>query len=102
MTLDVLISGLSLILEFLALIFLRIREPELARPFQVRGGIRGAVLLGVCPSLLLILSVVRGEQETILGMNGLLFGAILIAAGGLAYLPTLLIDPGGKNKAPAD
>jgi amino acid transporter len=101
-TLDVLISGLSLILEFLALIFLRIREPELARPFQVRGGILGAVLLGVCPSLLLILSVVRGEEETILGMNGLLFGAILIAAGVLAYLPTLLIDPGGKTKAPAD
>jgi hypothetical protein len=30
-------------------------------------------------------------------MNGLLFGAILIAAGVLAYLPTLLIDPGGKT-----
>jgi len=51
---------------------------------------------------LLILSVVRGEQETILGMNGLLFGAILIAAGVLAYLPTLLINPDGKAKAPAD
>jgi amino acid transporter len=96
-TIDVLISGLSLILEFLALVFLRIREPNLARPFRVPGGIRGAVLLGVFPLLLLILSAVRGEEETILGMNGLLFGALLIAAGFLAYLPTLLVAPAAES-----
>jgi amino acid transporter len=92
-TLDVLISGLSLILEFLALVFLRVREPKLLRPFRVPGGTSGAVLLGVFPLLLLILSAIQGEEETILGMNGLLFGAILIAAGFLAYLPTLLVAP---------
>ncbi|HYL11168.1 MAG TPA: APC family permease [Candidatus Acidoferrales bacterium] len=101
-TLDVLISGLSLILEFLALVFLRVREPKLARPFRVPGGIRGAVLLGVFPLLLLILSAVRGEQETVLGMNGLLFGAILIAAGFLAYLPTLLVAPAQETESTAN
>ncbi len=101
-TLDIMIYGLSLILEFLALIFLRIREPGLARPFRVPGGVPGAVLLGVCPLLLLILSVVRGEQETIFGMNGLLFGALLIAAGFLAYLPTLLAAQPTRKESDAN
>jgi len=101
-TIDILIYGLSLTLEFFALVFLRIREPNLNRPFRVPGGTLGAVLVGVCPVLLLSLSIIHGEQETILGMNALLFGAVLIAAGFFAYLPTLLIDPGGKTKAPAD
>ncbi len=35
--LDVLLTGLSILLEFWALVALRIREPELARPFRVPG-----------------------------------------------------------------
>ncbi len=101
-TIDILIYGLSLILEFLALVFLRIREPNLPRPFRVPGGILGAVLVGVCPFLLLTLSVIHGEQETILGMNALLFGTLLIAVGFLAYLPTLLAAPAEKTESPAD
>src|SRR5881394_2997559 len=45
-TIDILIYGLSLALEFLALIVLRVREPNLARPFRVPGGMVGAVALG--------------------------------------------------------
>ena len=37
-TIDILLYGCSLGLEFLALIFLRIREPELPRAFRVPGG----------------------------------------------------------------
>jgi len=36
--LDILLYGASLVLEFLALITLRIREPNLPRPFRVPGG----------------------------------------------------------------
>src|SRR5207248_7328604 len=56
-TIDILIYGLSLALEFLALIVLRVREPRLHRPFRVPGGVVGASLLGLCPALLLGLSV---------------------------------------------
>src|SRR5437660_10625163 len=46
-TLDILIYGLSLTLEFVALIVLRIREPHLARPFRVPGGMAGAIAVGI-------------------------------------------------------
>ena len=85
-TLDVLLYGMSLMLEFVALIALRIKEPDLRRPFRVPGGLPGAILLGVFPALLLGFSVVHGQDEHILGMNGLVFGAILILAGFIVYL----------------
>ncbi len=83
--LDVLLNGLSLLLEFAALVVLRVREPNLLRPFRVPGGTLVAILLGVCPALLLIFSAVRSHQERIFGMNGLLFGLILVVAGFVVY-----------------
>jgi amino acid transporter len=85
-TLDVLLYGLSLTLEFVALVALRIKEPNLRRPFRVPGGTLGAALLGVCPALLLGFSVWHGESEQILGMSGLAFGSLLIAGGVVTYL----------------
>jgi amino acid transporter len=84
-TLDILIYGGSLFLEFLALVVLRITEPGLPRPFKVPGGMLGAVFLGVLPTLLLIFSVIHGEHEQVLGMSGLMFGALLVTAGFVAY-----------------
>jgi hypothetical protein len=81
----VLLTGASLILEFAALVALRVSEPGLARPFRVPGAFAGAVALGVCPTLLLGFSVVHSETERVLGMNGLVFGVLLILAGFLAY-----------------
>lgn len=82
---DVLLNGLSLLLEFAALVALRVREPNLPRPFRVPGGTPAAVLLGAFPALLLIFSAVHSHQEQVFGMNGLLFGGILIVAGFLFY-----------------
>src|SRR6202008_3968444 len=42
LVLDVLLTGLSILLEFWALVALRIREPNLSRPFPVPGGTAGA------------------------------------------------------------
>ena len=47
--LDVLLTGLSILLEFAALVALRIREPELPRPYRVPGGLAGAVAVGIFP-----------------------------------------------------
>jgi amino acid transporter len=84
-TIDVLLYGLSLLLEFVTLVALRIKEPTLIRPFRVPGGMIGAVMVGVCPAFLLIFSVIRGEKEQVLGMSALAFGVILIVAGFVAY-----------------
>ncbi len=84
-TIDVLVYGASLFLEFLALIVLRVTEPDLQRPFKVPGGMFGATFLGVLPTLLLVFFVARGDHEQIFGMSSLLFGSLLVIAGFLAY-----------------
>src|SRR6202022_1814829 len=48
-TIDILLYGSSLALEFVALVALRVREPALARPFRVPGGIVGLVGGGAEP-----------------------------------------------------
>jgi len=87
-TLDIMLYGLSLMLEFVTLVALRIREPELKREFRVPGGLTGAILAGVFPLLLLSLAMVESNHETVLGMNGLFFGALIIVAGFVVYFAT--------------
>jgi amino acid transporter len=87
-TLDIMLYGASLMLEFVTLVALRIREPELKREFKVPGGLAGAIMVGVFPFALLCLALVESEHETILGMNGLAFGTMIMAAGFVGYLAT--------------
>jgi amino acid transporter len=87
-TLDIILYGASLMLEFVTLVALRIREPELKREFRVPGGLAGAILVGVFPLLVLGLAVVHGGSETVLGINGLVFGLVIIFAGFAVYLGT--------------
>jgi amino acid transporter len=65
---DLLFYGASLLLEFVALAVLRVREPNLPRPFRVPGGMVVAVLLGVPTSLLfafgLAEELMNGESHT--------------------------------------
>lgn len=84
--LDILLYGASVTLEFVALVALRIREPTLERPFKVPGGVPGTILLGLGPTCLLALAFVRNRTEDIGGVNGLVLGAGVIAAGPALYL----------------
>ena len=88
--LDILLYGASLALEFLALLMLRIREPQLPRPFRVPGGKAGAIAVAVGPTALLVISVIRNRNEQLdlgrLGsMSQLGFGLILMALGVVYY-----------------
>jgi amino acid transporter len=101
-TLDIMLYGASLMLEFVTLVVLRIREPELKREFRVPGGLPGAVLAGAFPLALLLLALVKSESETVLGMNGLLFGALMIASGFVVYSATRRLrspNPAGSVEA---
>ena len=62
-TLDIMIYGASLTLEFVALIVLRFREPELKRPFRVPGGWFGAIAVGISPTLLLGFAVLNSSMR---------------------------------------
>jgi amino acid transporter len=92
-TIDILIYGSSLLLEFIALVVLRIREPNLPRPFRVPGGIFGAISIGVVPMALLAFSILRSEREQVFGISSLLFGALLIIAGFSAYGLDVMLRP---------
>jgi hypothetical protein len=94
-TLDILVYGLSLVLEFLALVELRVREPQLARPFRVPGGMIGAVAVGIAPVALLGFDLVRSQSEQILGISSFAFGALVIGAGVLAYVVKQVLKPAG-------
>ncbi|MFZ0285315.1 MAG: APC family permease [Terriglobales bacterium] len=94
-TMDILLYGVSLSLEFVALVVLRVREPELPRAFRVPGGMFGAVAVGIAPMLLLGFSVIRSETEQVLGMSSFAFGMILIAAGVVAYFLNHALKPQG-------
>jgi len=87
-TLDIMLYGAALMLEFVTLVALRINEPKLPRAFRVPGGMAGAVTCGIFPGALLILAMVESDHESILGMNALVFGAAIIALGFVAYFAT--------------
>ncbi len=86
--LDVLLTGLSILLEFWALVALRIREPNLKRPYRVPGGTVGAILIGLPPLALIATALVRNSQESVGSTNELVVGAAVVAGGIAMYFLT--------------
>jgi len=82
---DIMIYGVALLLEFVALVVLRVREPDLPRPFRVPGGLVGAALIGIGPAALIGLAIFRAYGEQAGPMNALAFGIGIGVAGVIAY-----------------
>ncbi len=101
-TIDILLYGASLGLEFVALIVLRIKAPDMPRPYKVPGGTVGVVALSIAPMALLGFSVIQSKGETVAGMNALYFGALVIAGGFVSYGIKLLLKPTGWFVQPAE
>jgi amino acid transporter len=95
--LDILLYGLSLILEFAALVVLRIREPGLTRPYRVPGGVLGTILIGIAPTALIILALIRNSGERLGPLSALTFGLVVVAAGCLVYIVSLAAISRGKR-----
>jgi amino acid transporter len=92
-SIDLVLYGASLLLEFVALVVLRRREPNLHRPFRVPGGTAGAIAAGIGPAILIAFALWNARNEQVLGLNALLFSAIVAAAGALIYATTTLFRP---------
>jgi amino acid transporter len=99
--LDVLLYGLSLLLEFAALVALRVREPDLPRPFRVPGGTAGAAALAIGPLALLGFAVVSGREEKAGELSALTLGGLLVAAGPVVYLIAVLARRRAAGVAPS-
>jgi amino acid transporter len=73
-SIDLMLYGTSLLLEFVALIVLRLREPNLVRPFRA-GSFASACALGVGPAVLIGYALWTSRNEKILP-NSPTFGDI--------------------------
>jgi len=85
-TIDLVLWGLSLVLEFLALVVLRKREPLLARPFRVPGPDWVAIVLGLSPMALTVYALYVSRTETVAGVSALTFSLTIAAFGIPLYL----------------
>jgi len=89
---DVLLYGAALLLEFAALVALRVRRPDLPRPFRVPGGTAGAAALGVAPAMIVAYAFWASRHEPgAFGVDALPLTAAVAAAGLLVWAAGWLI-----------
>ena len=90
--LDTLLYGLSLILEFAALIALRLREPNLARPYKVPGGLLGCIVISLGPIPLMVVAFWKALSDD--GARaGLKLSAWTVILGIILYFVALQTSP---------
>ncbi len=103
-SIDLILYGSSLLLEFVALAVLRIREPGLLRPFKA-GNFAVACSLGVGPAALIAFALYASRAEEVkLGqgaMSALLFSLLVGLLGPLLYRLTAKARPRTLASAPA-
>ena len=95
-SIDLVLYGAALLLEFVALVVLRRREPQLLRPFRVPGGVPGTVAVGVGPALLIVFALWAARGEHVGPMPALWF-AIVVGLGGAAVYCAVLWLRKGKG-----
>jgi amino acid transporter len=84
-SIDLVLWGASLILEFLSLIVLRRTEPALPRPFRIPGNQLALILIGCGPMVLLAFALFNARTERLGSINALLLASIIGLAGPLIY-----------------
>jgi amino acid transporter len=90
-SIDLILYGSSLLLEFVALAVLRIREPQLERPFKA-GNLFFACLLGVGPAALIAYALYVSRAEKIIGStSALIFATAIGLLGPALYCLTLIM-----------
>jgi amino acid transporter len=77
---DMFLYAAALILEFAALVWLRLKEPGMTRPYRVPGGLTGAVALSVPPVALCVLSIALADLPTVsVSAGGIVLGLLIYA-----------------------
>ena len=84
-SIDLILYGSSLVLEFVSLIVLRVREPNLVRPFRA-GGLLAACLIGVAPTTLIAYALYASRDEKLVGsISALGFATVVALLGPVLY-----------------
>lgn len=75
---DMFLYASALVLEFAALLWLRLQAPDMPRPYRVPGGIAGVVALSVPPVALCVASMVLADGLTkLVSLGGIALGLIV-------------------------
>ena len=83
-TVDISLWGMSVVLEFVALVVLRFKEPALPRPFRVPGPTWVAMALGAGPAALVIFALWAARAERVGPFPAAIF-ALGVAACGVPF-----------------
>ena len=104
-SIDLILYGTSLILEFLALIALRLREPSLPRPFRA-GSFAFTCLLAVGPTVLIAYALYAARSEKLgdpgtplVRISSLIFAIAVALLGSPLYALTLAVARRNKREA---
>jgi amino acid transporter len=89
-SIDLILYGSSLLLEFAALAVLRLREPELKRPFKA-GNLGVACVLGVAPAFLIGYALYAARDEKIGSISALLLATVVALLGPVSYWLTSIV-----------
>ena len=84
-TIDISLWGLSVVLEFVALVKLRVTEPDMPRPFRVPGPTWVAVALGTGPAVLVLFALWVARAERVGLIPAALFALGIAACGAPLY-----------------
>lgn len=84
-SIDLVLYGASLLLEFAALAVLRRREPNLPRPFRVPGGFPGVLAAALGPTALIAFALYAARGEHVGALPALPFAATVAIAGPALY-----------------
>ena len=85
-SIDLVLYGAALVLEFVALVVLRVREPGLSRPFRIPGGLGVALLTGLGPTVLIGFALWAARGERVAGLPSLVFAGLVALAGPVFYV----------------
>ncbi|WP_424952460.1 APC family permease [Deinococcus sp.] len=96
----VLLYGVSLLLQFAALIAFRVKEPRMRRPFRIPGGLPVVVGLSLLPAIILVMAVVSTLQDKAKGPIFLALSLPMLAAGPLLFLLTRAVFKRGAPDVP--
>ena len=100
--LDVIVYSSAILIEFAALIILRYKEPQLARPFKIPGGRPGVILVSLFPAALVAFAIYNQfatADNATEAMQTFWMSAVGLASGPIIYLGIKLF---GKPPQTAD
>jgi amino acid transporter len=75
---DIFLYALAMLLEFAALVWLRIKEPGMPRPYRIPFGVPGVIALSLPPAALCTASLVLSNEITqYVALSGIALGLVL-------------------------